>query len=80
MLVSDRVDDIGRDQELEAEEEIIAEVMPQVFAFDKNISSAEARPFKTQEAQHAEKNAPQNYSQADHTDHQTDVLDKHMHR
>jgi hypothetical protein len=33
-------------------------VMPQVFAFDETIPSAEARQFKTHEAQHAEKNAP----------------------
>ena len=78
--VRTRVDDIGRDQELEAEQEIIAEVMPQVFTFDENIPSAEARPFKTQEAQNAEKNAPQNHSQADHTDHQTEVLNDFMHR
>ena len=56
------------------------EVMPQVFMFDESIPSAEARPFKTHEAQHAEKNAPQNHSQAEHTDHQTDVLDDLRHR
>ena len=48
---------LGRDQELETEQEIIPEVMPQVFTFDETIPSAEARPFKTHEAQHAEKNA-----------------------
>jgi hypothetical protein len=53
------------------------EVMPQIFTFDESIPSAEARPFKTHEAQHAEKNAPQNHSNADHT---TDVLDDLRHR
>jgi len=56
------------------------EVMPQVFIFDESIPSAEARPFKTHEAQHAEKNAPQNHSHAEHTDHQADVLDDLRHR
>ena len=56
------------------------EVMPQIFTFDESIPSAEARPFKTQEVQHAEKNAPQNHSNADHIDHQTDVLDDLRHR
>ena len=50
-------------------------MMPQLFTFDQTIPSAEARPFKTHEAQHAEKNAPQNHSHADHADRQTDVLD-----
>ena len=49
LIDHDRVDDIGRDQELEAKQEIIPEVMPQVFTSDETIPSAEARPFKTQE-------------------------------
>ena len=55
-------------------------MMPQLFTFDQTIPSAEARPFKTHEAQHAEKNAPQNHSHADHADRQTDVLDDLRHR
>ena len=74
------MDDIGRNQELETEQEIVAEVMPQVFTFDETIPSAEARPFHTNEAQHSEKNAPENHTHADHTDHQTDVLDDLRHR
>ena len=74
------MDDIGRDQELEAEQEIIPEVMPQVFTFDETIPSGDARPFKTHEAQDAEKKASQNHSHADHADRQTDVLDDLRHR
>jgi hypothetical protein len=56
------------------------EVMPQIFMFDESLPSAEARPFKTREAQHAEKNAPQNQNRTDHTDHQMNVLDDLRHR